>query len=96
MTRMLEGWRSQLSKTPNGKWRGDLFDGEADMPEAFFVMSGSRDAALARMHEKWPYAEPYVVTPCDMCDGSGLDDDGDVCSTCDGEAEIAVPHLSTL
>lgn len=96
MAGLLNGWRSQLSKTPDGKWRGDLFDGEADMPDAFFVMSGSRGAALERMRQKWPYAEQYVVVPCDMCEGSGMDDDGDGCSTCDGEAEIAVPYLSTI
>ncbi len=88
--RLLEGWRSQLSRTQSGKWSCDLFDGDADVPEAFFIMSGSREAALARMHEKWPYAEPHEVRACEDCD-EGTDEDGDTCTTCDGEGELAYP-----
>lgn len=73
---------------------GDLFDGEADIPAAFFTMSvgGSKEAAISKCREKWPFATLYVVGPCDECDG-GTDEDGECCSACDGEGEVSRPLL---
>lgn len=60
---LLDGWRSQVEKRPDGSWRISLFDGEAHRATAvqYFARAYGRSEIIAKAFDLWPYAEIYLV-----------------------------------
>ncbi len=79
--------RAIVSYNDNGFWQADLFDGDADEPDAFFTMSvnDTAEQCADKAKVKWPLASVEII--CAVCSGDGeipVDDDDGVCQACDG------------